>query len=401
MRLRVSACFLTLLLSSQGAVSDTKQLLYFLQSQTEGSDGVAGMILPTKVIVSPDGRHVYAAGFGSGSVVAFRRDGGSGALTFLQTIVTGVGGANGLAGAYAIALSPDGRSLYVAAQNDNSVVVFDRDSSAGTLRFRETHRKGQNGVDGLGLAKAVKVTSDGRHVYVLGYGDSAVVVFRRDPSNGGLTLAQVLKEGINGIRGIHGATSLDASADGRNVYVISVFSNALTVFARNPETGLLTPVEVHTQGTNGIDGLNYAYCVAVSPDDRNVYAVGTNSNAIAVFTRNTATGALTPSEVHTDGIRGVDGIAGTKSLAVSPDGRYVYVAGRDDNGLGVFRRNPETGALTFVEAHKNGSNGVSGLTWSYAVAVSPDSQNVYGAGFRDNAVTVFRVGGGRRRALTP
>jgi DNA-binding beta-propeller fold protein YncE len=57
-----------------------------------------------------------------------------------------------------------------------------------------------------------------------------------------------------------------------------------------------------------------------------------------VFTRNTTTGALTYSGVFKDGIGGVDGLNGAYCVTVSPDGKSVYVTGHDDNALAVFNR---------------------------------------------------------------
>lgn len=139
--------------------------------------------------------------------------------------------------------------------------------------------------------------------------------------------------------------------------------------------------------------------MAVSSDGLNVYAIGTYSNAVAVFRRNITNGTLTFFEVKTQGIAGVDGLTATKSIAVSPSGEYVYAAGRDDNAVAVFRRDQQTGALTFVEAQKNGIKGVIGLQGSYAVTVSPDNQHIYAAGLFDNAIAVFEVGQARRRAV--
>jgi len=66
--------------------------------------------------------------------------------------------------------------------------------------------------------------------------------------------------------------------------------------------------------------------VTASPDGKNVYAIGSSDNAIAVFNRDLTTGTLTFDEVHKDGINGVDGLdgAGGGGVTVSPDGKNVY-----------------------------------------------------------------------------
>jgi 6-phosphogluconolactonase (cycloisomerase 2 family) len=374
--------------------------LSFVESQTQGAAGVDGLVSPTKVVVSPDGQNVYVACYGSNAVVVFRRDATTGALKFVETQRNGVGGVTSLRGAYDVAVSPDGENVYVVTEDDDSLVVFSRNATTGALTFVEAQRNGIDGVDGLFAAKSVRVSLDGHHVYAVGYDGSSIAVFSRSATTGTLKYVQVVKDGVNGVTGLSAPNSVDLSPDGRNVYAVAAFSSTLTAFARDTNTGMLSLVELHKQGINGVDGLNYAYCVRISSDGRNVYAVGTSSNAVAVFRRSTTTGTLTFLEVLTEGIGGVDGLASTKSLWVSPNGEYVYVAGSADNAVAVFRRDQQTGALTFVEAQKNGINGVSGLTWAYGVTVSPDNQNIYATGLRDNAIVVFRVAPSlRRRAV--
>jgi DNA-binding beta-propeller fold protein YncE len=76
-------------------------------------------------------------------------------------------------------------------------------------------------------------------------------------------------------------------------------------------------------------------------------------------------------------------------VTVSPDGKHVYVPGFDDDAVAVFSRDATTGALTFVEFKQDGVGGVDGLNGAVFVAVSPDGKCVYVTGFNDNAVAVF------------
>jgi hypothetical protein len=76
--------------------------------------------------------------------------------------------------------------------------------------------------------------------------------------------------------------------------------------------------------------------VDVSPDGKHVYVTGFNDDAVAVFSRNTATGALTFVEFQQDGVGGVDGLDGAAGVDISPDGKHVYVTGAGDDAVAVF-----------------------------------------------------------------
>ena len=102
----------------------------------------------------------------------------------------------------------------------------------------------------------------------------------------------------------------------------------------------------------GVDGLDGAYSVTVSPDGNHVYAGGYTDDAIAVFSRNSSTGALTYVEMQKIGVGGVDGIRAVTSVVVSPDGKHVYATGFHDDAVAVFTRNSSTGALTYLEMQR-------------------------------------------------
>jgi hypothetical protein len=164
----------------------------------------------------------------------------------------------------------------------------------------------------------------------------------------------------------------------------------VAVFSRNATTGKLTFVEAQVDGLGGVDGLASTWSVAVSPDGANVYATGMLDNAVAVFGRDAASGRLSFVEAHFDGVGGVEGLGGAWLVAVSPDGANVYAAGASDDAIAVFRREPG-GALTFVEAKTDGVDGVDGLDEARGVTPSPDGAHLYATGVNDHAVATFAI----------
>ena len=200
----------------------------------------------------------------------------------------------------------------------------------GQLTFVQVLKDGVSGVDGLTRANSVAVSPDGSHVYATGFSDNALAVFRRDVATGQLTFVQVLKDGISGVDGLNGANSVTVSPDGSYVYATGYSDNALTVFHRDVATGQLTFVQVLKDGVSGVDGLYGANSVTVSPDGRQVYATGYYDQALAVFLRDVATGQLTFVQVLKDGVSGVDGLYRANSVTVSPDGSQVYATGLGD-----------------------------------------------------------------------
>ena len=113
---------------------------------------------------------------------------------------------SGLDNLRAVVESPDGRSLYVIAGNDDAVAHFDRDPATGILTYRgcitgeaESVPAGTNACaaiesvapagqnSGLDLLQSLALSPDGKSLYTASRLDDAVAHFDRDPVTGVLT----------------------------------------------------------------------------------------------------------------------------------------------------------------------------------------------------------------------
>ncbi|MFK8182701.1 MAG: DUF4347 domain-containing protein [Phormidesmis sp.] len=367
---------------------------------TSGTQTISGLDGALGVTVSPDGTQVFVTGDEADALVIFDLD-ERGNLTLRATFQDGVDGVDGLDSAYDVAFSPDGSQVFVASAEDSALTLFDRDAE-GNVTFNTTFKDNVDGVDGLSNAHSVAVSPDGTQVFVTGgnnifigdsdpnrfSGDSALAVFDRD-ANGNLTFREALKNGENGIDGLAGAYEVVVSPDGTQVFVAGYDDDALVVFDRDTE-GNLTFNTVFKDGdtNNGqtIDGLNGAISLDVSPDGTQVFVAGYTNNAIAIFDREA--GVLTFDQVLRDNENGIDGLEGTWSVRVSPDGNQVFATGDSDSALAVFNRSAE-GELSFDTAFIDGQDGISGLEFLGDVAIHPDSNQVFVAGFGDDTLVVF------------
>jgi 6-phosphogluconolactonase (cycloisomerase 2 family) len=297
---------------------------------------------------------------------------------------------NGVDKAAGEALSPDGTSLYVASSNTSTLSVFGRDPGTGRLSFLQLQADGAAGVEGLSGVSSVTVSPDGRHVYAAAYDSGTVTVFRRDAGTGMLTFLQVIREGVGGVDGLTGASGITVSPDGKSVYVAGHLRDTLAVFSRNLTTGGLTYLQEFVDNTSGVDGLNGVQDVVVSPDGKFVYAAGSQEDEVPFFARDLKTGALTYIDRIKDGRKGVQGIGGVTSLALSSDGLYLYATGGATGQVGVFQRDAATGGLTFVQELKDGGGGVDGLAGASDIVLSPDGGHVYVTGRTNGTLVDFR-----------
>jgi 6-phosphogluconolactonase (cycloisomerase 2 family) len=334
----------------------------------------------------------------------------------------------GLGNAAFLALSPDGRFVYVTGRDTDSIAAFARDPSTGRL----TQLRGKAACisdsvsakdpdcakgNGLDRASGVAVSPDGKFVYVAANYGNSVAIFRRNKKRGALTQVGCVAEANPACAkgtGLKGAVYPAVSPDGRTLYVASGTSNAVAVFSRNVSTGALTELgcltdakspDANCSKVNALDG---ASAVAVSADGRNVYASATRSSSVTAFARDTGTGALSPLGCISgdSGYRqdpacaaGV-GLQFVQFVSVTADGKNVYVGATDSHTIAGFARDPDTGALSqlpppdgCVKDFDNGDNPCRpgfGLSLPLAVVPSPDGKFVYTGSFGYGTVASFK-----------
>ncbi len=359
--------------------------LTFLEMHQHGVGGVTDLAHPYECVVSQDGTSVYVAANASDSVVHFARDAVTGRLTFTGSSVDGVGGVDGLDNCAGVAVSPGGEHVYAVGQTDDAVAVFARDPATGALTWVESHVDGVAGVDGLDRAIHVMVSPDGANVYVASINDDAVAVFGRDAVDGRLTFIEAHFHNVGGVSGMDPPNDLAMDSQGDHVYVAGTWSQAVAVFSRDGTTGALTYADRFTAADiNGCVG------VAVTPDDGSVIATSLLGDSVVVFDRDPVSGLLTHDTTFTDGVGGVTGIVGAEGIVVDPGGLFVSVVGEYSDSVAVFRRDPVGGGLVFAGAELDGVAGVDGLDGPISGCVDPTGRSVYVVSWDDDAIVAFR-----------
>ncbi len=366
-------------------------VIRYQDGNLSGGSIIDGMNGAEAVVVSPDGKHVYIASIADHSVVAYERNLSNGELTFVDVYFDGVGGIDGLRQAHWIEMSDDGQFLYVSGRQDDAIAMFSRNATTGELTFEEMYKRNVNGVQGLDGVGLLDISPDGEYLYATGKFGATLTAFSRNTVDGTLTFLELYENGVDGVTSMLAPRGVSVSPDGENVYVSTDTNDSLLIFDRDVNTGLLTFSTALLDGVGGVDGLDGALNVRVSPDGNQVYVTAALEDALSVFTRNPVDGSLTFLEVHREGVNGVTGLDGVIDQAFSPDGLLLYTAGFFGDSVAVFSRNPTTGALTFENSYVDGAGGGDGLGGAHGVFVSPDSRHVYVGAFNDDSISVFET----------
>jgi YVTN family beta-propeller protein len=236
------------------------------------SDTISVGSRPVGATFAPDGSRVYVANSASDTISVID------ALTNKVIATVAVG-----AFPQGLAITPDGSRAYVGSSFSNSVSVIDLATNAviGTIDI---------GRD----STAVAITPDGRRAYLTSTGTAAVSVID--------TATNTLVETIEVAPGPVG---IAVTNDGNRVYVASNLGGTTSVVDTATNTVIAT---VKTAQPN---------LVIITPDGTRAYVTNNATGNGTVSVLKTATNTL---------IATVKVGVNAQSLAITPDGRDVYVA---------------------------------------------------------------------------
>lgn len=367
-----------------GSLPAAAASITYLETQVNDVNGVAGLDGISDVAVSADGKFVYTVSHTSSALSVFERNPATGRLTYRSTTT-------GIRAAFSVDVSADNKSVYAASPVDNKIYAFSRDVTTGAL----TAVNQAEGPTTKGFV-SVSVSPDARTVYGVGGQPSGLVVFGRDTGTGAIASVADYEDDKNGhaLGQQYGPTTspvknIATSADGQFVYVTSTADHAITLFERDAATGTLTQRTVYADGVGGVDGLLGASSVKIAPGGKHLYVSGQGESSIAIFGIDAVLGELTYLGKVTDGSGGVANLAGARSLAASPDGRYIYASAITSHSIVVFDRDPTTGLLSPNTVATNAVGGVTGLEGPSGMATDPLNRHLYVAGQTSDALVAF------------
>jgi DNA-binding beta-propeller fold protein YncE len=199
--------------------------------------------------------------------------------------------------------------VLVAGMRSNAVAVLNQGAGGLSQAGGETGCIAKSGADGCARGRALAgpvdlaITADGRGVYVASSISDGVAILRRDSATGALTQSLsragcISQNGGGGRcsagRGLDEVWGVALSPNGRNLYAVSAKVNMLSAISRDRSSGTLSQLPgrygCFIRGGLGCPegrGLTVAVAVTVSRDGRNVYVASEDAylGSIAVFRR--------------------------------------------------------------------------------------------------------------------
>lgn len=361
-KLIVSAIGMALGFSTFSRAQSGKETLYVGTYSVRGSEGIyvfefdrkAGTMQPVQAVsnakspsflaLHPSGNYLYsvneAAETGpnkAGVVSAYSVDRATGKLRFLSS-QSSVGN-----GPCHVSIDQTGQTAFVSNYGGGNLAVLPIRAD-GTLGVSTEHI--QNTGKGPNTLRQEKphvhsatLSPDNRFVYVADLGTDKLHSFEVDAKASKIKPAQTpfmtVKPGS-------GPRHFTFHPNGKYAYLVEELTSSVAIFSRNAQTGGLTLLQdgISTLPA-GFSGQNTSADIHIDPSGRFLYQSNRGANTLAVFAIG-GDGKLTkvgdqPTQGKTP-----------RNFLIDPKGEFVFVAHQDTDNITIFRRDRQTGKLTYT-----------------------------------------------------
>ncbi|NEB75701.1 lactonase family protein [Streptomyces sp. SID14478] len=306
--------------------------------------GAVAEVSSNWVAVHPTRPVLYVAGGEQGGIIrTFRIDDSTADLHRTGEIQTEdtPGGSGGLS---YIGVDADADTLLVAdfAAGSASTVALRHDGGLGAVACTvRDSGSGPNPRQAGPHVHHVVLDPSRRFALVADFGADRVFVHRYDRATRRMSdTSSAGRPGSYATAPGSGPRRLAFHPRGRTVYLLNELSADIEVLSWNARSGVLTPRQLLTTNAPGHTGATSAAELAVSHDGRHVYVSNRGDNALVVFAVDQRTGLLT--EVQRLPCAGVT----PWSFSLHPDGRWMFVANEASGTVHLFLVEPGSGRLT-------------------------------------------------------
>lgn len=365
--------------------------LKYIDKVYSGQGGIEGLNAINNMALSPDGKFMYVVG-DKKHIAILKVDSLSDDLSMVDFISDGDPGMQYLNGIYELDFSPDGRFVYGIVMDSNALVTFARDTITGLLSPIQVVHNNQAD-SALTAGCAITVSKDGKFMYTASIRANTIGIFQRDQNNGMVTFIDTVSTHLLGnpqILWYYGYFLL-SSNDSKNIYIGSYSDNAMVVYQRNGSTGALTFIQ-KLENVTDIPDFSLPKSMILSKDDRFLYTF--NKYGINTLQRNTTDGSLTPHSYYQ-----LSGFPATInpdlwpcSGDISEDGKSLVIAANYDDVVFRFDLDSATGAISPDTVIHNDNNYVyssDNHTSHRMIRISKDNHTCYVASYFENKIALI------------
>lgn len=336
----------------------TKEIMYVGTYSLRGSEGIyvfefdrkTGTMQPVQAVsndkspsflaLHPSGKYLYSvneAANKSGGVSAYAVDRSTGKLTFLNAEST-LG-----ASPCHISIDQTGQTAFVANYGGGNLAVLpikpDGTLGAATDNVQDTGSGPNTQRQEKAHVHSAILAPDNRFVYAADLSTDKLNIFATDVKASKVKPANPPFASVNPGSGPRHFTF---HPNGKFAYLVEELTSTVAVFSRNAKTGELTLLEDNVKTLPAdFSGQNTSADIHIDPSGKFLYQSNRGHNSLAIFAIGND-GKLTkvgdqPTEGKTP-----------RNFLIDPKGDFVFVAHQDSDNITIFKRDQQTGKLTYT-----------------------------------------------------
>ena len=299
------------------------------------------VVNPSFLTIAPSKRFLYTvnevgefAGRKSGGVSAFAIDPQDGSLTLLNQ-QSSVG-----SGPCHLSVDATGRCALVANYGGGSVAMLPIAEDGSLQEASDFVQHRGSSVDPQRQQKpyahSIHVDPTNRFAFAVDLGIDQVLCYRLDLQHGKLTAGD---PPFTRVAAGEGPRHFAFHPNGTFAYLITEMGNKVVAYTYEAERGALDEIQMISTLPAGWEGTSYCAEVQVSPDGRFLYGSNRGHESIAIFAIDPGTGILTPVDILPCGGRN------PRHFGIDPTGTFLLAANGQTNNIVVFRIDRETGRI--------------------------------------------------------
>ena len=308
-----------------------------------------------------------------------------------------------------IVISPDGKRAYVANLSGNTVTVIDVDPASPTYNQVIDTNPALAGVQGITVGSTphtLAITPDGKRLYVTHYtAGNYVSVVDLDPTSTNYQKLIDTDPVTNGVQNIPVGTNpagIAINQSGTRAYVANSNGASVSVIDIDPTSGTYNQVIDADLSSGGIDTIavpNGPFKVAVSPDGKRIYVSNITDSSVSVIDIDPTSPTyhkLIDTNPAATGANAISVGSVPQGIAVTPgpNGARAYVVNTNLDTVTVIDIDPNSPNYNKVVDTNPMVAGVQNISVGDApnrIAISPDGKRAYVTNVLGNNVAVIDI----------
>lgn len=295
---------------------------------------------PSFLALHPSGKYLYSVNEGAdrtGGVSSYTIDVKTGKLQYMNSQPS-LG-----SGACYVSVDRTGKTAFVANYGGGSMAALPIQTDGMLAAPTDSIQDVGNGANAQRQERAhihsATVGPENKYVYVADLGTDKLHILAFDPKTSTVKPATMP---FVSVKPGSGPRHFAIHPNGKFAYLVEELTSSVAVFSRDAKTGALTLVQDNVPTLPaGFSGKNTSADIHIDASGKFLYQSNRGANTLAIFAIGT-TGMLT--KVADQPVEGKT----PRNFLIDPKGEFVFIANQDSDNITIFRRDEQTGKLTYT-----------------------------------------------------